>query len=93
MTRSYSMFVGGFALRAGQSEKATEYLQRSLTLEPTMEACKLLGDLLYDRKEDVAAGVLYRQGLKLSAREPVDSAALSQAAAILAPSSAQAAIP
>jgi len=77
--------LGRFALRAGQTEKATQYLQRSLTLEPTMEACKLLGDLLYDRKEDVAAGVLYRQGLKLAAREPADSAALSKVVAIVLP--------
>jgi HemY protein len=83
--------LGRFALRAGQAEKATTYLQRSLTLEPTMEACKLLGDLLHDRKEDVAAGVLYRQGLKLAAKEPVDPAALSKAVAILVP--AEAAIP
>jgi hypothetical protein len=50
-----------------------------------------LGDLLHDRKEDVAAGVLYRQGLKLAAKEPVDPAALSKAVAILVP--AEAAIP
>jgi HemY protein len=85
--------LGRFALRAAQSEKATAYLQQSLTLEPTMEACKLLGDLLYDRKEDGAAGVLYRQGLKLAAKEPLDVAALTQAASILVQSPAQAIIP
>lgn len=81
--------LGRFAMRAGQMEKATDYLQRSLALEPTMEACKSLGDLLHDRKEDVAAAVLYRQGLKLAANESVDAAALSRAAAILLPPSMQ----
>ncbi len=81
--------LGRFALRADQEEKARDYLQRSLELDPTMEACKLLGDLLFEKKDVAAAGVIYRQGLKLAAKEPVDSEALSKAAAILAPQVAQ----
>ena len=61
-----------FALRAGQSEKAWEYLQSSLELEPTMEACKLLGDQFFEAGNHAAASVTYRQGLKIACGEPVD---------------------
>jgi HemY protein len=62
-----------FALRAGQPEKARDYLQQSLALEPTVEACKLMGDQFFDARNFMAASTIYRQGMKLAVGEPVDT--------------------
>ncbi|MDD1648839.1 MAG: heme biosynthesis protein HemY [Methylococcaceae bacterium] len=61
-----------FALKAGQTEKAQDYLQRSLALEPTLEACKLMGDQFFAARNFQAASTLYRQGLKIATGEPLD---------------------
>lgn len=75
--------LASLALRAGQKEKALDYARRSLTLQPTMEACKLLGDWLHEQREHVAASTLYRQGLKAAAGEPLDSEELARAVTLL----------
>jgi len=74
-----------FALRAGRPDKARDYVQRSLELKPTPLACKLLGDLLFEAREIVASGNVYRQGLRLLSQEPVDDETLSRAAQLLSP--------
>ncbi len=61
-----------FAFRAGQAEKARDYLQQSLALEPTVEACKLMGDQFFDARNYQAASAVYRQGMRLAVGEPVD---------------------
>ncbi len=80
-----------FALRAGRPDKARDYVQRGLELKPTPMACKLLGDLLFEAREIVAAGNVYRQGLRILSQEPVDGETLARAAQLLAPASEPAA--
>jgi HemY protein len=63
--------LGKLALRAGQSEKARDYLQKSLDVEPSVEAYRLMGDFLFEQKDFVAAGHCYRSGLMLASREVV----------------------
>lgn len=85
--RLYQM-LAQFALRAGQAEKAADYLRQSLELEPVMEACKLLGDQFFEARNFVAASTIYRQGLKLAAGEPADLEETSRVAQSLAPAAA-----
>ena len=73
------------ARRAGQADKAREYVLRSLAIRPTAEACQLMGDLLYEARDFVAAAGVYRQGMRLASGEPIDADALERAARILAP--------
>jgi HemY protein len=63
--------LGKLALRIGQTEKAAAYLQHSLAEEPSVEACKLMGDLLYAKKDFAAAGDYYRKGMMLASNEVV----------------------
>jgi HemY protein len=63
--------LGKLALRLQQTEKARDYLQRSLDEEPSVEACRLMGDLLFAEKDYVAAGHCYRKGLMLASNEVV----------------------
>lgn len=85
--RLYQM-LAQFALRAGQAEKAADYLRQSLELEPIMEACKLLGDQFFEARNFVAASAIYRQGLKLAAGEPADLEETSRVAQSLASATA-----
>ena len=79
--------LANLALRAGQTAKTLDYAERSLELQPTMEACKLLGDWLHDQREEVAASILYGQGLRLAAGEPIDPEALNRVVTLLKSSS------
>lgn len=63
--------LGKLCLRNGQTEKARDYLQRSLDLEPSVEAFKLMGDLLFAEKDYLAAGAQYRSGMMLASNEVV----------------------
>jgi HemY protein len=73
------------SLRAGQGEAALDYAKSSLGLEPTPAALKVLADLMFSRKEDVAASRLYRQGLRLALGEPMEADMIATALAILTP--------
>jgi HemY protein len=74
------------SFRAGQGEAALDYAKASLSLDPTPQALKVLADLMFARKEDVAASRLYRQGLRLALGEPMEADMIATALAILAPS-------
>ena len=63
--------LGKLSLRIGHTEKARDYLQRSLDIEPSVEAYKLMGDLLHREKDYLAAGERYRKGLMLASNELV----------------------
>ena len=73
------------ALRAGHRDKARAYVQRSLELQPTAEACKIVGDLLFERGDYVAASTAYRQGMRLAAGETADQADIEHVLLILNP--------
>jgi HemY protein len=63
--------LGKLAMRARQTEKARHYLQRSLDEEPSVEAYRLMADLLFAEKDFATAGEFYRKGLLLASKEVV----------------------
>lgn len=63
--------LGKLALRIGQKDKAEDYLQRSLDAEPSVEAYRLMGDLLFEQKDYAAASRYYRGGLMCASHEVV----------------------
>lgn len=63
--------LGKLALRIRQAEKARHYLQRSLNEEPSVEAYRLMADLLFAEKDFATAGEFYRKGLLLASNEVV----------------------
>ena len=68
------------ALRAEQPDKAWDYLQQSMALQPTVEACKLMGDQYFAAADYATASAIYRQGLQLAVGEEVDDGAASPGA-------------
>lgn len=58
--------LGKLALRLRHIDKARDYLQRSLDVEPSVEAYQLMGDLLFRQKEYTGASQYYRNGLMLA---------------------------
>jgi HemY protein len=75
------------ALKAGHPERAQRYAQMGLELAPNPEALKVLGDLFFQRREDVAAGRLYRQALRLERGEPMESDLVASVLSLLEASS------
>ncbi|AAU90856.1 heme biosynthesis HemY N-terminal domain-containing protein [Methylococcus capsulatus] len=63
--------LGKLAVLARQTESALRYLDRSLALEPSVEACQLMGDLLLERNETAAACDCFRRGLLLASNEVI----------------------
>ena len=75
--------LSALALRANQTGKAIAYALQSLELEPSPEACKVLGDMLYERQDHVAASSVYHQGLRIVAGEQPDIAMIEKSASLL----------
>lgn len=63
--------LGKLALRAGQTEKAQGYVQSSLDLEPSVEAYRLMGDVLLQQDKPAKACLFFRNGLLFAANEAV----------------------
>lgn len=63
--------LGKLALRLKQTDKARDYLQRSLAEEPSVEAYQLMGDLLFADKDYAAASEYYRKGLMFASKKVV----------------------
>ncbi|WP_198246676.1 heme biosynthesis HemY N-terminal domain-containing protein [methane-oxidizing endosymbiont of Gigantopelta aegis] len=66
--------LGKLCLKSGQMEKAEQYLKKSLSIEPTVAAYQLLGDLLLQKGEPEAASGAYKNGLELASSEVVTQA-------------------
>ena len=64
--------LGKLALRAGDSEKALDYLTRSLEQSPTVEAYRLLGDLFMKKGETEHACECFRRGLMLASKAVIE---------------------
>ncbi len=64
--------LGKLAARAGFAELAEEYLRRSLAREPSVEAYRLLGDLLQSKGDWQAASDCYRRGLMLASQAVIE---------------------
>ncbi|NOQ34277.1 MAG: heme biosynthesis protein HemY [Methylococcaceae bacterium] len=65
--------LGKISLKCDQPEKAEDYLSKSLTLEPTVAAYQLLGDLFYDKNDKDKASECYKYGLELASSEIVQN--------------------
>jgi HemY protein len=59
------------AMRTGQTEKAREYVQKSLAVEPSVEACRLIGDFYQAQRDFATASDYYRKGLVLASNEVI----------------------
>lgn len=63
--------LGKLAAKCRQLQKAEAYLTKSLDLEPTVQAYRLLGDLLFESGDKDRASRCYKNGLELASSEVV----------------------
>lgn len=63
--------LGKLALRAGQADKAAQYLEASLGIEPSVEAFQLMGDLLLRQNNPALASQYFRNGLLFASNEAI----------------------
>lgn len=63
--------LGKLALRAKDFPKAQAYLEKSLGIEESVEAYRLLGDVLLQLKDDASAAQAYRKGLFYASNEVI----------------------
>jgi len=63
--------LGKLSLKCGDEIKAASYLSNSISIEPTVYAYQLLGDLCYNRGDKDKASECYKQGLELASSEIV----------------------
>lgn len=73
------------ALKTGHEDRAIEFAKTSLSLEPRPEALKILGDILFARRDEVGAGRLYRQGMRIAQGEPFEADSIQRAIELLTP--------
>lgn len=64
--------LGKLAVRAGELDLAADYLRRSLALQPSVEAYRLLGDLHLKQGDLQAASDCYRRGLMLASQAVIE---------------------
>jgi len=65
------MVLGKLSMQCGNGEKAKDYLSKSLSLEPTVQAYQLLGDWLFAQGDKDGASQNYKKGLQLASSEVV----------------------
>lgn len=58
--------LGKLSFKCENYEKAEKYLERSITIDPNVQAYRLLGDLYTAQGEDHKANLAYKQGLELA---------------------------
>lgn len=63
--------LGKLSLRAKNLDKAHSYLERSISLEESVEAYRLMGDVLLQLKNAQAAAEAYRKGLFYASNEVI----------------------
>ncbi len=63
--------LGKLSIKCGDNQKATTYLSKSLSIEPTVPAYQLFGDLLFAQGDKDRASECYKQGLELASSEIV----------------------
>ena len=63
--------LGKLALRANQLEKATQYITSSLEIEASVEAFRLMGDVLLQQQQAERACLYFRNGLLFAASEAI----------------------
>jgi HemY protein len=63
--------LGKLSMKCGDNQKATTYLTKSLSIEPTVSAYQHFGDLLFAQGDKDRASECYKQGLELASSEIV----------------------
>lgn len=63
--------LGKLSMKAGDNQKASSYLTKSLSIEPTVSAYQWFGDLLFVQGDKDRASECYKQGLELASSEIV----------------------
>ncbi len=63
--------LGKISIQCKQMEKAEQYLTKSVSIEPTVAAYQLLGDVLTEKGDADKASESYRKGLELASSEVV----------------------
>ena len=63
--------MGKLAVKCGETFKAESYLAKSIAAEPTVQAYRLLGDLLFAQGDKDNASTCYKNGLELASSEIV----------------------
>ncbi len=63
--------LGKISIKCGFSDKAKKYLAKSIGLEPTVEAYRILGDFLAEEGDQERASECYKLGLELASSEVV----------------------
>ena len=64
--------LGKLSLQNQAFEKAKDYLNQSLSTEPTVQAYQLLGDLLFAENDKDGASQCYKNGLELASKEIIN---------------------
>lgn len=64
--------LGKLSLQNQDVEKAKDYLNQSLSSEPTVQAHQLLGDLLFAENDKEGASQCYKNGLELASKEIIN---------------------
>jgi HemY protein len=59
------------SIKCGDNPKATTYLTKSLSIEPTVSGYQIFGDLLSAQGDKDRASECYKQGLELASSEIV----------------------
>ncbi len=63
--------LGKLSMKCGDNQKAATYLTKSISIEPTVPAYQLFGDLLFAQGDKDRASECYKQGLELASSEIV----------------------
>jgi len=58
--------LGKLSMKCGDKQKAETYLTKSISIEPTVSAYQLFGDLLFAQGDKDRASECYKQGLELA---------------------------
>lgn len=61
--------LGKLSMKCGDKQKAETYLTKSISIEPTVPAYQLFGDLLFAQGDKDRASECYKQGLELASSE------------------------
>ncbi len=61
--------LGKLSVKCGDNQKAESYLTKSISIEPTVQAYQLLGDLLFEQGDKDKSSECYKQGLELASSE------------------------
>ena len=65
--------LGKISIKCGDLERAEKYLAKSISIEPTVAAYQMLGELLDEKGEKNKATECFKRGLELASSEVVSS--------------------